>query len=208
MKKLKFIHITKTGGTTIENISNKTWGRFQNFGVFYHCTFDKYPKDIQEKYDWFMVVRNPYVRILSEFKCGSAGIGNIKYDNFRTECKDFEKYIKHNKDTISKDMFNSYIQLRILNRGKWYYHYTELYKYLPSDPNIVMNIIRFENLNEDFDKLMGKYSLDFKLNKHSNKSKPVKFTINDFSDDTINMINEVYHKDFELFNYEKIIPST
>ena len=207
MKELKFIHITKTGGTTIENISNETWGRYQKFIDFHHTTFDKYTKDIQEKYDWFMVVRNPYDRILSEFKCNNAGVGNI-HDNFCTECADFEKYVKNNKDTISKDMFNSYIQLRILNRGKWYNHYTEMYKYLPSDPNIVINIIRFENLNEDFDKLMSKYSLDFKLNKHDNKSGSVKFTINDFSDDTINMINEIYHKDFELFNYDKIIPST
>ena len=30
---------------------------------------------LQQKYDWFMVVRNPYDRILSEFYCKWGGVG-------------------------------------------------------------------------------------------------------------------------------------
>ena len=51
---------------------------------------------------------------------------------------------------------------------------------------------------------MRKYNLNIELDLHNNKSVSKYFTVNDFSIELIKLINKVYHKDFELFDYEKI----
>ena len=77
-KQLKFIHIPKTAGTSIENAGKKInidWGRYHKeyipekiaYHFHHHTILSKLNPDIVNKYDWFMVVRNPYDRILSEY---------------------------------------------------------------------------------------------------------------------------------------------
>ena len=82
---LAFVHIPKTGGTSIENAAlkqNIKWGRFVNWkihntdntlfkfknpGQKCHmppCTLPSYYSDKR----LFCVVRNPYTKIISEFK--------------------------------------------------------------------------------------------------------------------------------------------
>ena len=87
-----------------------------------------------------------------------------------------------------------------LKRGD---HYTEQYKYI--DKNVNIHIIHFENLHIEFKELMEKYNLQLKINRHSNKSNlKRKFTVQSFSPELIELINNVYHKDFEMFHYDKI----
>ena len=198
LKKLKFIHITKTGGTSIEAIgkeNNIRWGRFHKEYKKYHKPFLFKSNQLKSKYDWFTVVRNPYDRVISEFYC--------KYGT----------KIKENKYKLSKSKFNKILQSRIKrvlkkNKKKWNYklgdkyHYFEQYKYI--DFNNKIHILKFENLEEEFNNLMKKYSLNITLSKHKNKNKK-KYTIESLQPDTIKLINRVYHKDFELFGYEKIL---
>ena len=72
LKELKFIHITKTGGTTIEEIgkeNNINWGRFHKEYKIWHQPLIEINNFKIQKYDWFMIVRNPYDRIISELHC-------------------------------------------------------------------------------------------------------------------------------------------
>ena len=90
-KILKFIHITKCAGSFIEDIGkehNIEWGRFHKEYGFWHNNFIDVPNAIKQKYDWFVIVRNPYDRILSEYYCEWGGIGN--------------KNITHNKEEFNK----------------------------------------------------------------------------------------------------------
>jgi hypothetical protein len=70
---------------------------------------------------------------------------------------------------------------------------------------IVNNILKFENLDNDFDDLMKKYNYsnitikNFKIN-NSNKT----FTIDNLYKETIENINSYYHVDFIMFDYNKI----
>ena len=68
---LKFIHITKTAGTSIERAAktkNILWGSHDR-DTYYNIKHCLLPKHISCKnlnsYDWFTVVRNPYTRIIS-----------------------------------------------------------------------------------------------------------------------------------------------
>lgn len=131
-----------------------------------------------------MVVRNPYERLISEFYCKWGGIGALQ-------------------NIASLRKFNIYIKQRINNRSLSGHHYTEQYKYI--DNTIPIHILKFENLENGFNKLMKKYSLNITLNKHSNSATTKKFTVKSFSPKLIQLINKIYHKDFILFGYKKII---
>ena len=189
-KELKFIHITKTAGSSIETVGlekNKRWGINHSEYGFWHALFPNKPTTLKEKYDWFMVVRNPYKRILSEYHFLSTV---------------FEQ--KHNKEE-----FNSFVTKWINNASndkeshpmygrKGGDHFTEQYKYL--DPNINIHILKFENIEDEFNELMNKYSYNIILNKKVQVSKKI-FGIKDFSKETLELIQRVYKKDFELFGY-------
>jgi hypothetical protein len=188
MKELKFIHITKCAGTSIEECGKENgilWGKYhKEYHKNWHTLFTSINKNIKDKYDWFMVVRNPYSRILSEYYCKWGGIGkcNLKDKNV-TE-------------------LNNYLIKKINKRSSTGNHYTEQYKYL--DPTINIHIIKFENLNEEFTNLMNLYNIKNIALKKENSGKNKQFTISDFSDELIKLINTVYHKDFEIFQYKKI----
>jgi hypothetical protein len=185
-KELKFIHITKCAGTAIENAGkthNVNWGRFHKEYGWWHRIFTDVYKHIRDKYDWFVVVRNPYDRILSEYYCKWGGVGiNIH-------------------DTAKK--MNQFLIEKINKRNMSGEHYTEQYKYIVPDSTI--HIIHFENLEEEFNKLMKEYNLEhIKLEKTNSRPDNLKFKIDDFSNELINLINKIYDKDFTTFGYTKI----
>lgn len=192
-KELKFVHITKTGGTTIEELgfkNNIRWGIYHNEYKNHHKPLNEQKKELIEKYDWFMVVRNPYDRIISELHC--------KWGNRKKN-----EILNKSKEEINEYIRDCIIYRDINNKNKYYCygHYKEQYKYLCNNTN--MNIIKFENFKEEFDLLMVKYNIDLKLDIHLNKNNKI-FTVNDLDKHTIDIINHIYNKDFELFNYKKI----
>ena len=201
-KKLKYIHITKCAGTTIENTAlekNIKWGRFdtdykENIDeTWWHFPFYYKSFKLKNNYNWFVVVRNPYDRIISEFYC--------KFSRARIKNKKI-----YDIDYIKSDyQFNHFIRkiINYKNKNNLEWHYEKQYLYLSNDCNI--HILKFENLNNDFNKLMKKYNIDLKLDKIHNKyNGEKKFTIKSFDRDTLNLINSFYHYDFLYFNYNKM----
>jgi len=200
-RQLKFIHITKTGGTSIEDCAIKHGVRFGRFhvkyrsvvyphgGPQYHSFFPDIPESMRTQNDWFMVVRNPYDRILSEYHCEWGG--SDKYG------------FKNNSQNSSVDRMNQYIQACILNRAPMGEHYSEQYKYLDPSENVKVHVLKFENLRKEFDALMVQYNLNITLNVHHNKNAK-RFSVSDFSKTTIELINAIYEPDFRLFGYEMI----
>jgi len=187
MNDLKFIHVTKCAGTSIEDIGikhNLLWGRFDkeysNTNGGWHNLFTTVDPAIIDKYDWFMVVRNPYTRIESEYNWQS-----------------------HPVHTTSQ--MNQYIIEQINNRGKphTYNHYVEQHLYL--HPSRHIHILKFENIDYEFNALMDRYNKShIRLDLVNNRSAFKTYTVKDFSRELIDLINTVYHKDFELFHYNKI----
>lgn len=190
-KELKFIHITKCAGTFIENIGKKNnieWGRFHKEYGGWHDWFTLKNINLKNKYDWFTIVRNPYERILSEYYCEWGGIGR--------------KNVNHDKK-----QFNEYLINKINNRKYTDGHYFEQYMYI--DNKVKIHIIKFENLIPELKKLFFDYNIDIeleeeKINSKNHKNKIIKFSVKDFDKNLINLINNVYEKDFIMFNYKFI----
>jgi hypothetical protein len=181
LKELKFIHITKTAGSSIERIGKKNnilWGKFHKEYGWWHEIFPRKKSSLKDKYDWFTVVRNPYTRVVSEF-----------YYCYPVRSK-----------TKNVNEFNQLIQQSIKRRSKNGDHWTEQYKYFDSDYDI--QVLKFENINQDFKDLMNKYSINIELSIHENQTKNKIFDVKDLSSETLDLVRKIYSKDFSLFNYD------
>lgn len=195
---LLFIHIPKTGGTSLENyFSSKYDIKLNNDSLFNSLEnniiqFDsslqhlKYTSIIKNK-DFFKIdnnnlkiitiVRNPYDRIVSD-------LFFLKSINVDSSCAKVYNEIK------------SYI---IRNRDN---HGIPQYQFLIDENNKLIDnikILHTETLNNDM------YNLgytDFNLKANTN-SKKVNY-IDYLNNDSIRLINNFYDNDFKLFNYNKI----
>jgi hypothetical protein len=197
-KRLKFVHITKTAGTSIEEIGKANginWGKFHKEYGFWHDIFSDKSSVLKNKYNWFMVVRNPFTRAISEYYfCCDKG-------NLTNDVNVFNEQLIQLLKTYQENKYKPY------TGEPWWlsssgHHFTEQYKYLDSLTKI--NVLKFENLEEDFNNLMKKYNLNIRLNKHENKAKVNNpFTVSDLNNETKQLIVEIYKKDFETFGYSE-----
>jgi hypothetical protein len=205
---LLFIHIPKTGGTSVEKYFSKKYNIPLNKKSLYVIDPDKFKKThnlninsslqhiIYEKiikYKKYFkidtnemkilsIVRNPYDRIISD-------LFHYKYIDLKSSKKEVFEAIKNhiinNKDNHAIPQF-----LFVTDENR---------KLIDN-----IQILRTESLNDDMYKLG--YT-DF--NNHDNKradKKDSKINYKKFLNKlSIRLINNYYHNDFVLFNYKKII---
>ena len=186
-KQLKYIHITRTAGTSIEQVGldeNKLWGRYdRDYGIFDE-PFSLKSDNLKNSYDWFTVVRNPYTRLLSEYN--------------------YLKIALRIRNADDPKIFNSYIEKWLItlknnpNQQIYGYHLIPQSRYIDDKYNIT--IIKYENLSKGFEELMTKYKYPIVLNKVVGKSNSP-LTITNISESNIDLIKTVYKKDFEQFGY-------
>lgn len=207
MKILKFIHIPKTAGTSIEiigELKGQKWG-IKDTDTGYNKRHSLLPKHISCKnitdYDWFTVIRNPYTRIISTLNWVHKRYiqGRLKNHRFIKYYSELYKGYLQDK----KILLNKYLFIALNNLDPKGGHFTPQYLYI--DYDITLHILKFENLDIEFQNLMKKYNLNIKLNKKLNISSHF-FNFNDLSKESILLINKIYYNDFKLFNY-KIITS-
>ena len=84
------------------------------------------------------------------------------------------------------------------------------YVYNVDGKQLVDHVIRFENLTFEFDELMRLYGLNVtlsqnaKVNQGHRSDEGFRFSFKDMTQKTLDLINEVYQKDFELLGYPMI----
>jgi len=194
---LEFIHIPKNAGTTIENIAdsqNVKWGRFKpeheehkSINEFTpNCTYWHLPpkhfnrNSLYKKDETFCVLRNPYERMVSEYK----------YRN-----KLSEQTPEHLNAWLRKMLvFGTY------NDGELNCHFLPQCEYLfdSQGERTCDNVLNFENLTKEFNELTSKHGIDIKLNedtKYNTTEKSV--TVADLDQDVKVLIERIYEKDFE-----------
>lgn len=145
-----------------------------------------------DQYDWFMVVRNPYERFVSLYnwfsmqqKMGQTMRQNMGQDIWSTM-------------RINEYLHNGFEHIK-LKRTCVGCHFTEQYRYL--DPKCHIRVLRYENLEKEFNQLMKEYEYNIVLNTKQNVS--IKITsLTDLTLETIESINSIYEKDFTTFHYE------
>jgi len=199
-----FIHIPKTGGTSLElyfsskfniSLNNKSVFNFiedeqllnKNIEInssLQHITYNqlvKYSKIFNIDFDnikIITIVRNPYERIMSD----------LFFFKLIT--------IDTTKETVI-DIINKY-----LVSEKYDNHNIPQHKFITNNEGeIIQNIhiLKTENLTNDMNNLSY---IDFNIFENTNIFKVNYY--NYLNNDSINIINQFYHLDFIIFNYNKI----
>lgn len=203
-KNILFIHIPKTGGTTLENFFKKDdiqklySGKTNNILPFPHNKIslqhqyletilkfqNKLNIKITDKTRFVTIVRNPYERLVSDLFWYKLINQNSSQEEVFEKIKHFVK----KENTFLYDNHNS-PQYRFLcdNNG-----------------NIIKDILilNTENLTNDINKHFSKFNRsinNYNVNKINKRSYMSYLNI-----DSIKLINNIYEKDFELFNYKKV----
>jgi hypothetical protein len=198
---LLLIHIPKTGGTSLEfyfsskfniPLNNKSLYKFnRNIKIkssLQHMTYNQIVENskifniVFDNIKIITIVRNPYERIVSDL----FFLKKIKTDTSKEEML---------------DIINEYL-MKCPNYDN---HNMPQYKFITNDKGeIIQNIhiLRTESLINDM-KNLGYNDFNIFKNINSKKSKKKNY-YSYLNNETIEIINNFYHLDFTLFNYDKI----
>lgn len=177
--KLVFIHIPKTGGTSIEEEFKNRGDEPLFFSSEYkinnhspqHSTYNELKNwnFIPDNFKVFTIIRHPYERFISEY-------------NYR--------YIKDLPESLT-DFSKKFLGLC----KNWDNHHLSCSEFIEGSKNI--EIIKFENLQEDFKKLTK-----FSLTKHEMKRNKI-INLKDLTPIIKEGIFNMWSKDFINFNYKQ-----
>jgi hypothetical protein len=216
MKHLKFYHVTKNAGTTIENMGGEEykWGDYDAEYLQTHgppicknetsCYIKHYPLWSYkvnpyplDKYDVFAVVRNPYSRIVSTFNYLFDAEKKLKFVP-----KMHERFMEPTPFWLNVFVF---LLLFIYLSNDIEYVYSlqpQSYLFRHNKREYVNIILKFENLENEFNELMDRYDIDLKLDHTHRDNVSNKYV----SEDDLTflsrwIINYLFRDDFENFDY-------
>ena len=192
-QKLLFIHIPKTGGTSLENYLSKkfrtplnrlslfgVWNKLSLESVFHHLKYSTIVENFKKlgvrlPVKVITIVRNPYDRIISD----------LFWLHFI------------NTSTTQSEVYN--IIKDYINIPKTDNHNTPQYKFLTINEHLIdVTIFKTETLQDDVKKY-GFTDFDLNLNVNKNKVDYLSF----LNKDSIDLINSFYDLDFKYFGYNK-----
>lgn len=203
--KCLFIHIPKTGGTSVESAlgifgdwkiedQNLLFGKIESEEIkrlgykshfLQHLTYDQCLsiKEIPKEYLRFSFVRNPWDKMVSIYSNPDNNLIEIaKKKGINIQNISFDKFINVIKDIE-------------------HIHLEEQHKFICDEAGeILIDFIgRFESLSQDFNKLCSLLGVTADL-PHKNHSKHMLYR-EYYTEETKNIIAKRYQRDIELFNY-------
>lgn len=192
-RKVIFVHIPKTGGTSIEmrlgmrGLSNGY--EVVNCIAKQHYRWRNYVKELGndkfKEYYKFAVCRNPYTRFLSEYYwCEIPGMGHRHGQSFVEFLGKVEKIVKEKQFKLTK----------------YHDHFIPQWRFVFDNNGVpkLDKVLRFESFEEVDNFLKDKFGAVG--NEHQKKSGNKKYVLTSQDKERI---YAMYQKDFELFGYEK-----
>ncbi len=171
------------GGGFIDRYSNKyQTGTYQH--LFARHIKQEVGEELFDSYFKFGFVRNPWDRIISQFF-------------YQKRRRDLNEFLNIDREIDFKDF------LYAIKDGEMHVHWDEQWKFLMDEEgNQMVDFIgRFENLQEDFDKVCDNINAAKIELPHEN------FTVHEpyqyyYDDESRELVAEMYDKDIKLFNYK------
>lgn len=190
--KLIFIHIPKCAGISMWHSLGLTATKPNLISVTAPVLQHLLPKQLKGKYidkkTWdsykkFTIIRDPYERVVSDFfwmKEYASHVITGSFDDFLTLREDIVLNNKYHLDLF----YDHFYPMHFYFEGIKYDH-----------------VLRFENLEEEFEKIRKLYKIKNPLTKNNQSSS----NGYELSDDQKERIYALYEKDFKKFGYKKHI---
>ena len=173
-----FIHIPKNAGNSI--VKCFSWPEVSYFHPQHDTVYDikkKFP-ELYQKWKKFAVVRNPYDRMVSWYFFHKENPEHL-LEKERVNNISFNEWIKKNKFS---------------HRGhKW------LYKPQHTWVDDTVNILKFENLNNDINSFLNT-KLELPRLTKTNREHYLLY----YDKDSLNIVYNKYKEDFKKYNYERL----
>jgi hypothetical protein len=198
-RKIIFVHIPKTGGTSVEEMLTD-YGMFtlEFHGVLggralHHFTaielMSALGKNMFNNYYKFAFVRNPYEKMVSEYYwCRIPGVG------FRNK-QSFNDFIKYVENIVKNKKFYTNI---------YHDHFIPQYYFIFNNKQLLVNdVYKFEDIKIALPLIKEKLKIRGPIlhtNKNRFKSNADKLVL---TDEQKEKIYNLYKIDFDVFNYNK-----
>ena len=211
LKKYKYSDILKAGYSYLHNVSK------------HHLPLSVYKFSLENRiknnYYLFAVVRNPYERIISDFRFWVSKFypehhdgNNRQFRNLCSEIKEIVPNLQVNPKNLNlfvhyvlgDDHYNfSVLDGHLIPMHQYTHKLIKYGKKKRYEP--FCEILKMENLDEDFNTLIQKLHLKVPLNSTKttvhNKSQGQKLTPRDLDSQSLRLIRKRYLLDFKLFGY-------
>lgn len=196
--KLIFVGIPKNASTSIHlALKNKT--DYFSEGHNHDTIFDEYnqhDEDVLLHYDSMCVVRNPYDRFYSAWKFNHPHPGPTTVEQFKSSFNNFVKKME-SSNKLNVDLSHP--------------HYWPQYKFVTLNKRIVVDhVLRYESLQNDWIVFQKEWNERRKLPYCMNLYLPfencsqIKTKWQDvYEPESLQIVYNHYHTDFEIFNYSK-----
>jgi hypothetical protein len=192
-----FIHIPKNAGTSIEVslTGRQQWDDKEKHLTAAECRaklgFDKW-----REFFSFCVVRNPWDRLVSQFRFS----GEIWCNRHYGKSLSFNDYIK---EIVGKGLpFSGHDYLSKTGASFGDTNWQQVHRICDDNNQIIVNYVaRFENLSSDYEVICNRIGLHNQLqhiNQSDAKSKPY---WNYYTEETARIVADVYAEDIERFDY-------
>jgi hypothetical protein len=194
--KLIVVGIPKNASQSLYSIL-RNQSDLENDHFTYNEILNNHDKELLDTYQSLAIVRNPYDRAVSSY---GRFLRFTSYPLKYPYIKNFEQYLT----TIY------YQNIKELNEEPWW---IPQWEFVTNGKKILVDtVLRFENLNLEWENFVKNYnskrsnkfkiSSDLKIiNKNDEKDENY---ITYYNSKCIDLVNKLYKKDFELFNYEML----
>lgn len=227
-KELVFIHIPRTGGTTIEDCSKKQeeqWGHanpnirgLTSIGDLpAKCYKQHVPPsflpDIYSQKETFCAVRNPYSRMISQFGYIAAMFGKVNCTRESLNAKLLADLtdVRNGKAFWSDCHYLPQVDYVYQTNASWRDFAGGSRPVLSvriEEPRACSHVLHTERLEEEFNRLMESNGYPYRLSRDDvswtkSPSECGAFKVEDLSAEVRHLIEEVYAQDFEVLGYAR-----
>ena len=194
-RKLVFVHIQKTGGSTVHRLLEanvpdlniiKPTHQFAIQGIKELEGWDEYYK--------FAFVRNPWDRLVSWYSMVTKFKKWNKYPLWQ--------YVRDNSSTFEEFIYNCTDEVEIREGVHYSFAYNQLDYVTDKNGNLLVDFIgRLENFDEDVREAFSRIGIELKTIPHKNRSRHKHYS-EFYTPETEMIVRERFKKDIEYFGYQ------